>query len=66
MIKSPPLLVLDEPCQGLDALQTEFTLGLVDQYCRKKGAGLIFVSHYHKEFPSCITYNLRLEKGSIV
>jgi molybdate transport system ATP-binding protein len=66
MIKSPPLLILDEPCQGLDALQTGFTLGLVDQYCRQNGAGLIFVSHYSSEFPSCISCNLRLEKGRIV
>ena len=27
LIKTPPLLVLDEPCQGLDAAQTAFTPG---------------------------------------
>jgi molybdate transport system ATP-binding protein len=66
VIKKPPLLVLDEPCQGLDDLQTGFALGLVDQYCRQNGAGLIFVSHYRDEFPSCIAHNLRLEKGAIL
>lgn len=63
MIKSPPLLILDEPCQGLDAAQTSLTLQLVDRYCRERRAGLIFVSHYLEEFPGCIRYHLRLKNG---
>ena len=33
MIKTPPLLVLDEPCQGLDESQTAFALNMIDRYC---------------------------------
>jgi molybdate transport system ATP-binding protein len=66
MIKSPPLLILDEPCQGLDTGQTRFALDLIDQYCRRLAAGLIFVSHYIGEFPECIQAHLRLEKGRMV
>jgi len=66
MIKTPPLLILDEPCQGLDAAQTALTLGMVDRYCAGYGASLIFVSHYETDFPACITQRLRLEKGRMV
>ncbi len=67
MIKAPPLLILDEPCQGLDAAQTGFTLRLIDHYCRPDaGRSLIFVSHYREEFPGCIRHHLQLNKGRIV
>jgi molybdate transport system ATP-binding protein len=66
MIKMPPLLVLDEPCQGLDGTQTRFAMELINHYCNKTGAGLIYVSHYTEEFPACIKHHLRLKKGEIV
>ena len=65
MIKTPPLLVLDEPCQGLDVAQTAFTLNTIDRYCAHFEASLIFVSHYMQDFPGCITQFLKLEKGKI-
>jgi molybdate transport system ATP-binding protein len=63
MIKMPPLLVLDEPCQGLDTGQIAKTLDLIDRYCLTYGSTLIFVSHYASDFPSCIGDQLRLEMG---
>jgi molybdate transport system ATP-binding protein len=66
MIRKPPVLVLDEPCQGLDSAQTAKTLEMIHRYCREFGASLIFVSHYSAEFPSCISHHLRLEKGKMV
>ncbi|HXB29115.1 MAG TPA: ATP-binding cassette domain-containing protein [Puia sp.] len=66
MIKTPPLLVLDEPCQGLDGSQTAFALKTIDRYCAQYDANLIFVSHYLKDFPHCITHSLQLENGMII
>jgi len=66
MIKTPPLLILDEPCQGLDGSQTALTLGLIDRYCAHFGASLIFVSHYQDEFPACISQILHIQNGRIV
>jgi molybdate transport system ATP-binding protein len=63
LIKTPPLLVLDEPCQGLDQAQTIFTLQTIDRFCAFYHSTLIFVSHYKQDFPTCVTDNIRLNKG---
>ena len=62
LIKNPPLLILDEPCQGLDPLQTAEFKYLVDQVCEQFGTTLIFVSHYPEDVPSCVDHFLSLEK----
>lgn len=63
LIKNPPLLVLDEPCQGLDEFQTEAFIKLVDDICEKNNTTLIYISHYDNEVPNCITKILMLENG---
>lgn len=66
MIKTPPLLVLDEPCQGLDQEHIERVKNLISRYCKNYLGTLIFVSHYSEELPDCVQYFLRLEQGVIV
>jgi molybdate transport system ATP-binding protein len=66
MIKTPPLLVLDEPCQGLDPEHICQVKNMITRYCRHYRASLIYVSHYPEELPSCIRHFLRLEKGFVV
>lgn len=66
LIKKPPLLILDEPCQGLDGAQTALTLQLIDRYCAEFGASLIFVNHYKDEFPARIGQILELREGLMV
>lgn len=63
LIKNPPLLVLDEPTQGLDAVQVKGFLALVNEICRNCGTTLLYVSHYSNEMPSVIEHYLRLEGG---
>jgi molybdate transport system ATP-binding protein len=63
LIKNPPLLILDEPCQGLDEEQTAWFRSLIDELCASFDTTLIYVSHYTRELPSCIDRFLRLEKG---
>lgn len=65
MIKTPPLLVLDEPCQGLDASQTGFAINMIDRYCRIYQSTLIYVSHYTEDYPPAMDQILRLHKGRI-
>lgn len=66
MIKTPPMLILDEPCQGLDEAQTAFTLRTIDRYCARYRANLVFVSHYMQDFPGCITRSIKLKGGKMV
>jgi molybdate transport system ATP-binding protein len=66
LIKNPPMLILDEPCQGLDDEQTAYFRELVTILCETFGTTLIYVSHYQQELPSCINHWLRLEKGVAV
>ena len=63
ILKNPPMLVLDEPFQGLDTHSVEQARSLLDTFCSKRT--LIFVSHRPAEIPSCVTYHLSIEKGCV-
>ena len=65
LVKNPPLLILDEPCQGLDPDAIEYFKSVVDAICDTPRRTLIYVSHYPHEIPSCVTRFLRLEKGKV-
>ena len=64
LIKNPPMLILDEPCQGLDEEQTASFLRLTDEICGSFDTTLIYVSHVEADVPSCVTHELRLKQGS--
>jgi molybdate transport system ATP-binding protein len=66
LVKNPPLLLLDEPCQGLDTVSIEYFKSVVDAICDTPERTLIYVSHYLNEIPSCVTNFLKLEKGKVV
>jgi molybdate transport system ATP-binding protein len=65
LIKNPPLLILDEPCQGLDNGRKEEFLELVNETCLISNKTMIFVSHYENEIPACITNSIQLDHGKI-
>lgn len=62
-IKNPPLLIFDEPCQGLDEFQTEAFVKLVDDICEKTNTSVVYISHYSNEIPNCVTHVLELDQG---
>lgn len=64
VIKNPELLVLDEPCQGLDQQQTKYFNQLVDELS-SNGMTIIYVGHFETQLPSCIDHRLVLEKGKV-
>lgn len=64
VIKNPELLVLDEPCQGLDQQQTRYFNQFVDELS-SNGMTIIYVGHFETQLPSCIDHRLIMEKGKI-
>jgi molybdate transport system ATP-binding protein len=65
LVKNPPMLILDEPCQGLDMEQTKRFTQTIDQICYHSDKTLIYVSHYKEDIPLCVTQFLELEKGKV-
>jgi molybdate transport system ATP-binding protein len=63
LIKNPPLLILDEPCQGLDDETEEELISLIDTICRKSNKTLVFVTHYANRRPACVDKVIHLERG---
>ncbi len=63
LVKNPPLLILDEPCQGLDDEQVHLFKNLVNEICLTGNKTLIYVSHYSEEIPECVTDSIRLQNG---
>ncbi len=63
MVKDPPLLILDEPCQGLDPDRKHQLLELINRVCTVTRKTLVFVSHYEKDVPGCVDKYIRIENG---
>lgn len=66
MIKSPRLLILDEPCQGLDAAARARVLRALDAYAQDPHKTLVIVTHYAAELPHGITHRLELRRGRVL
>ncbi len=65
MVKSPEILVLDEPCQGLDPFSREMILALLEDICNKSDTQLLVVTHLLTEVPKCITHILDMKTGNV-
>ncbi|WP_207429740.1 ATP-binding cassette domain-containing protein [Pedobacter sp. SYSU D00535] len=65
IIKNPELLILDEPCQGLDQQQTAYFNQLVDELS-VNGMTIIYVGHFASALPSCLEKRIELNEGEVV
>jgi molybdate transport system ATP-binding protein len=54
MVKQPRLLILDEPCQGLDEVNREMVLKLVDYLGTRGHTQLLYVTHHAEDRIPCI------------
>ncbi len=59
-VKSPSLLVLDEPMHGLDVRNQKTVKDIIEDYCSDKQRTMIMVTHNEEELPPCIDHYLRL------
>ena len=63
MVKHPLMLVLDEPCQGLDYSNRQLILNLVDYIALNSDTSVLYVSHCHEEDLQCINRKLTFTKA---
>ena len=64
MVKHPPLLILDEPCLGLDDINRQLVLALIEKICAAKETSVIYVNHHAQDRIAGIDNYLALEKSS--
>jgi molybdate transport system ATP-binding protein len=60
MVKSPSILILDEPCVGLDDYYRALILDTVDLIAATTGTQIIYVTHTSGEQPACINQRITL------
>ena len=58
MVKGPPILILDEPCSGLDGPNRARVLSLIERIGASGRTHMLYVSHETDEMPRCITRRL--------
>ena len=60
MVKHPPLLLLDEPCRGLDDANRQLVLALVNRLCADGDSTIVYVTHDFEDEISSISNVLEL------
>jgi molybdate transport system ATP-binding protein len=61
MVKSPVILLLDEPTLGLDGHHRRLILRAIDHIAANCDTQVIFVSHSVGDMPACINQQLVFE-----
>lgn len=62
LIKNPPLLILDEPTQGLDGTARMSLLDYLERISGKTVTTILYVSHRQDEYRSFFQQHIRLEQ----
>jgi iron complex transport system ATP-binding protein len=66
LMADPELLILDEPCTGLDIFAREHLLNAIQKVAEQDGGPtLIYVTHHVEEILPCFTHTLLLKKGEV-
>jgi iron complex transport system ATP-binding protein len=66
LMSRPRLLILDEPCGGLDPVAREEFLGFIDRLSRRRGGpALVLVTHHVEEITPGFTHALVLRAGRV-
>ena len=60
MVKHPHMLILDEPCMGLDDLNRQLVLALIEKICAGKETTVIYVNHHAEDKIEGIRHMLSL------
>jgi molybdate transport system ATP-binding protein len=66
MVKSPQILILDEPFQGLDIKNRKKILDIFEYIGSQTRTNLIYVPNQDEEALDCITHVLNMDRGKAV
>jgi molybdate transport system ATP-binding protein len=61
MVKHPPLLILDEPCLGLDDMNRQLVLALIERICAGSETSVLYVNHHPEDRIAGIDHYLSLD-----
>lgn len=59
MVKHPCILILDEPCVGLDDFHRQLILGTLNRIAEQTDTRIVYVSHVSDEQPAFVTQRLQ-------
>jgi molybdate transport system ATP-binding protein len=65
MVKSPVLLIVDEPCHGLDIPNRKRILDILERIGHTQ-TQLLYVTNHGEEVLNCVTHVMRLQKGKVL
>lgn len=65
LVKNPPLVILDEPFQGLDPQNIRIMKNLLNGIANNTNCTMIFVSHFEDEIPDAFNLELKLNNGEM-
>ena len=65
MVKSPEVLIVDEPCHGLDVANRRRVLKILERIGRTE-TNLLYITDRPDEILGCITHVMRLQKGKAI
>lgn len=66
LMGEPELMILDEPCAGLDPVARDRFVHFMERLAgQKRGPALVLVTHHLEEIPPACTHVLALHKGSV-
>lgn len=65
MMSEPSLLIMDEPCSGLDLFERERLLADIEQF-GKNDMSIVYVTHHIEEIMPVFTHVALIEEGRII
>lgn len=65
LFSNPDMLILDEPCTGLDIYNRSYLFDTLDKLSQRKNLTIIYVTHYVEEIIPLFDHVLYLKNGNI-